>query len=350
MNLRVMGFALISFAAIGCRRDAGGLDAKQQAEKAREQAAARALIGEEDEGGGGNAARENVTGTNRWRDTVVYVDGKPTGVLRYGELPVALKPTWVDEKVSAEIEPGTHGTGYAIRKARRYRFADLLTAMGVDLKRVNELHIQGPKTSQVLIVRGSELRTKLGRDLMFRFGSITGGKALPVIPGDIGNHQHFDKIAGVMVYVDKKPPVLIPNEGLALDGKEIENVPYYGEPMRGGMRIYLDDKLAVQVKKWTLQGIQPASTEGGLRRYGLFAILTKSGVDTSKAVDGWVIANERRTRRLTHDELARLTVAMGDRHKNELTLDGTKFEGESIALHSHVLAADELPQVRPDEI
>ncbi|HWE26684.1 MAG TPA: hypothetical protein VHB97_01725 [Polyangia bacterium] len=321
------------------------------AERAAELAAARALIGDEDDGGGssGTSTRANGQGTARWRDTVVYVDGRPTGVLRFGELPIALKPVWVDEKVSAEVEPGTHGPGYKIRQVRRYRFVNLLTALGVDLKKVRELHVQGPKLSQVLIVSGAELRSHKAKDLLFRFGSLTGGKALPVIPADFGNRQHFDKISSVMVYVDKKPPTLVANEGLELDGKELDGVAYYGEPMRGGMRIYSDDKLAAQIKKPLLDELTPVSRDGGLARYKLSAVLALAGVDTSKTVEGWVIANERRTRKLSRDELMQLTVAMGDRHKNEMMVGSEKLEGESIALHSRNLAAADMPQIRPDE-
>jgi hypothetical protein len=349
--------SLVVACASGCRRHANPIigraeaSSAQRSGKAAQLAAARALIGDEDDEGGGpgNGARANGRGTARWRDTVVYVDGKPLGVLRFGELPIALKPTWIDEKAPAEIEPGTHGPGYTIRKARRYRFVDLLRALGVDLNKVNQLHVQGPKLSQVLIATGAELRSKKGSELMFRFGSITGGKALPVIPGEFGNRQHFDKISSVMVYIDKKPPTLVPNEGLALDGQELEGVAYYGEPMRGGIRVYADDKLALQIKKRVLDELEPASRAGGLARYNLFAVLAHAGVDTSQLVEGWVIANEHRGVRLSRAELLQLEVAMGDKHKNELTIGDRKLDGESIALHSHALAAADLPQLGPDE-
>lgn len=326
---------------------------RSAADRAAEVAAARALMGDDDDDGGGSSGTSrnaNAQGTARWRDTVVYVDGKPSGLLRFGELPIALKPTWVDEQVSAEIEPGSKAPGYTTRKARRYRFVDLLRAIGVDLAKVRELHVQGPKLSQVLIVTGKELRTKKGAQLMFRFGSLTGGKALPVIPADFGNRQHFDKISSVMVYIDKKPPTLVENEGLVLDGKELDGVAYYGDPMRGGMRIYDDDRLVAQVKKTMLKGLQPATRDGGLARYRLTELLAHVGVDASNVVEGWLIANERRTRKLSRDELTKLTVAMGDRHRNEFTIGSEKLEGESLALHSRHLTAADVPTILPDEM
>jgi hypothetical protein len=326
--------------------------AKKAQGKAAELAAARALMGDDDEDGRGNTGTSTGaggTGTARWRDTVVYVDGTPAGVLRFGELPIALKPIWIDEKASAEIEPGSRAPGYKIHKARRYRFVDLLRAMGVDLKQVNELHVLGPKLSQVLIVSGAELRSRAGTGLMFRFGSLTGGKALPVIPATLGNRQHFDKISSVMVYLNKKPPKLVPNEGLELDGEMVEGVPYYGEPMRGGVRVYSDDKLVLQIKKRMLRELPPASRSDGLARYRLMALLDNRGIDTSKVVEGWLIADERRTRKLSREELAQLTVAMGDKHKNEFMLGTQKFDSESIALSSRPLSPADLPEIRPDE-
>ncbi|HEY2744721.1 MAG TPA: hypothetical protein VGL86_08865 [Polyangia bacterium] len=359
MTLRVYRLAVVALAiggAAGCHRGRNPLVGKaeassRQAARAAELAAAHALIGDDDDGGGssGTSTKANGSGTGRWRDTVVYVDGKPTGLLRFGELPIALKPVWVDKKVSAEIAPGSHAPGYTMRKERRYRIYDFLVAVGVDPMHIKEVHVQGPKSSQVLIATGAELRSEKGKQLMFRFGSITGGKAIPVIPADFGNRQHFDKITSVMVYVDRTPPTFVENEGLELDGKDLENVAYYGEPMRGGIRIYRDDRLALQIKKPTLEEAEPVSQDGGLPRYNLLALLTQHHIDTSKVVEGWLIANERRTRKLSRDELAKLTVAMGDHHRNELRVGNEKFDSESIALHTRHLSPADLPQILPDE-
>jgi hypothetical protein len=359
MTLRVYRLAVVALAiagAAGCHRGRNPLVGKAEASSHKtgreaELAAAHALIGDDDDGGGssGSGTKANGSGTGRWRDTVVYVDGKPSGLLRFGELPITLKPVWIDKRVSAEIEPGSHSPGYIIRKERRYRIYDLVVALGVDPMRIKEVQVQGPKTSQVLVATGAELRSEKGKQLMFRFGSITGGKAIPAIPPDFGNRQHFDKISSVMVYVDRKPPTFTENEGLKLDGKDLENVAYYGEPMRGGIRIYRDDRLALQIKKPTLEEAEPVSQDGGLQRYNLLALLTQHHIDTSKVVEGWVIANERRTRKLSRDELAQLTVAMGDHHRNEIRLGNEKFDSESIALHTRHLAATDLPQLLPDE-
>ncbi|HWE28693.1 MAG TPA: hypothetical protein VHB97_11870 [Polyangia bacterium] len=320
--------------------------------RAAEAAAARVVMGDDDDGttsnagGGGRHQGYN----NKWKDTTVYVDGKPTGVLGFGELPAGLKPVWVDEQHSAEIEPGSHSPGFITVKSRRYRFIDLLRAYGVDVKRINQIHLMGPKTSEVIIASGAELRSKNGQNFMFRFGSNVGGKAIPVVPPNFGNHYMPDKIAVVMVYIDKKPPELVQGEGLYLDGKPVDGVAYFGEPIRGGIRIYADDKLAVQVKQVVLRSLKPVQTDAhGLNRYALLPLLESRGVDTSKLVDGFIIADEEWKRRLTRAELERATVAMGDRHVNEVAIDGEKFNAQAVAVLSHHLSDAELPHIRPDE-
>lgn len=342
----------------GCQRRDRQLIGQAQASsrgagRAAEAAAARALVGGDDEDGansnaGGGGKRQN--GNNKWKDTTVYVDGKPFGVLGFGELPAALQPVWVDEQHSAEIEPGSHSPGFITVKSRRYRFIDLLRAYGVDVKRINQIHLMGPKLTEVIIASGAELRSKKGQNFMFRFGSIIGGKAIPVVPPDFGNHYMPDKIAAVMVYIDKKPPELVPGEGLMLDGKPVDGVAYFGEPIRGGIRIYADDRLAVQVKQVVLRALKPVEIgEHGLARYALLPLLESRGVDTSKLVDGVIIADEQWKRRLTRAELERATVAMGDRHVNEVAIGNEKFNAQAVAVHSHQLTEAEMPHIRPEE-
>jgi hypothetical protein len=207
----------------------------------------------------------------------------------------------------------------------------------------------GTKLTEVIIASGAELRSKKGQQFMFRFGSIVGGKAIPVVPPGFGNHFMPDKIASVMVYIDKKPPTLDFEEGLMLDGKPISGVPYFGDPIRGGIRLYVDDRMAVHVKKRVLSPLQPADREGGLNRYALLPLLESQGVDTSKLVEGVVIADEEWKRRLTREELEHATVAMGDKHVNELRVNGQIYKVQAVGLHSHKLTEDELPHIRPDE-
>src|SRR5882672_6198699 len=46
------------------------------------------------------------SGMARWKDTGVYLDGKPIAFMSFGELPIALQPTWVKEKASQDKPAG----------------------------------------------------------------------------------------------------------------------------------------------------------------------------------------------------------------------------------------------------
>ena len=321
--------------------------APSQAARDAELASAKAIRGGDDEddrtpGGSGSGAK-------KWRDTGVYVDGKPMGVLCFGELPITLKPVWMEEKMSAEKEPGSNDPGYKIVYQRRYRFTDYLKALGVDLNKVKEIQVPGPRFSETIIASGKDLRGKAGKDFMFRFGAEIGGKPIPVVPDDFGNGMSPDKISTVMVYIDKKPPVLVPNEGLELDGKPVTNVPYYGDPLRGGVRLYSDDKLALVIKRPLLRQTKPEPSTDGVTRYKLWSLMEAQHVDTAKILEGWVLRGERRTEKLTREELMSVTFEMGEKEKNEMLLGDKKLHASAIAFHSRHIKPEELPQIRPEE-
>jgi hypothetical protein len=344
-------FSLVAtFSHFGCRGREHVVSQAQAAPPSHEAelAVARSFGGDDDEEGG-KPSLASGTGNKKWRDTGVYVDGKPVSVLRFGELPVALQPAWVQEKQSIEVEPGHKGPTYKLVPERRYRFSDYLRALGVDLNRVKQLHVMGPKLTEVIILSGADLRSRRAKEFYFRFGSSVGGKAIPMLPMGLGNGIKPDKVAAVMVYCDKVPPTLDPEEGLMLDGKPVVGVPYFGQPVRGGVRVYQDDRLKFQIKRPLLRETQPIEVVDGKPRYQLWKLLEAQGIDLGRVAEGWVIADERRTQRLSREELQALTFVSGDKEKSEIRLGPNGLKVNALALHAHQLASAELPHVRPDE-
>jgi len=348
--------AVLAAGAIGCsKRNRSGIvvgHAQASSGKEAERRAAAELMGGADEemGQGGRAKGSTQgSGQNKWRDTVVYVDGKPVGVVDFGELPIGLKPVWVAEEHSIEFEYGYKGPRTRTSYARRYRVIDLLTALGVDVRKIKEIQVLGPKETQVIIASGKELRSPKGQNFMFRFGAVTGGKPIPVLPDSFGNGVQPDKMGGVMVYIDKKPPVLVQDEGLALDGKVVEGVPYYGDPLRGGVRVYVDDRLSGALKLQSLDEFPADVAPDGTKRWKLASVLKQSGLDLSKVVDTWLIVNERRKNKLTRAELDTVTFTLNPDRKNEILVGDGKLSASALALHSHALSPSELPEIRPDE-
>jgi hypothetical protein len=285
---------------------------------------------------------EHKQGASRWKDTGVYVDGRPVGILDFPELPIALAPVWVEDDVSAPLKPGEKGTGKRRVKQRHYRFTDYLRAVGVDLAAVRELHVLGPKTSETIIVSGDELRRR-GRDFYFRFGGDVSGKAIPVVPDDFGNGKTPDKVGAVMVYIEREPPKLVRNRGLELDGELVSGVPYFGEPLRGGVRVYVDDRLATVIKRKNLEsGDAPG-------RFPLFGFLEGQGVDTSRIVEAWIVRGQRRVEKISGRALAEATFEASPQARGQILVGDRRVPANALALHTRHLRRAELPKILPSE-
>jgi hypothetical protein len=294
---------------------------------------------------------EHKSGMSRWKDVGVYVDGKPMGFLDWGELPIALKPTWVKDKVSDNKPPGCpieKCPGWKWSQQRFYKFTDYLRAIGVDPATIKMLHVYGPKLSQTIAVTGKELMSKQADGFMFRFGGEVGGKPIPQVPGNFGNGKSPDKINGVMIYIKRKPPT-ITRDGIELDGVPQDGVPYYGEPLRGGVRVYLDDKLATIVKRQELDPKKATQSADGDLHWDFAKFLDGKGIDASKVVEGWVIRDGRRKEKLTWAELSKMTFTASSQASGGITLGEPGIRANAIALHTRAIQPDELPVIQPDE-
>jgi hypothetical protein len=293
--------------------------------------------------------KEFTAGMARWKDAGVYVDGKPLGFLTWGELPLGCKVSWLRDKVSAEKSTPAEPDWKWARK-RYYKFNDYLRAIGVDIRKIKELHVYGPKPTQTLIVTGRDLQSPAAADFWFWFGGNTTGKPIPHAPSNFGNGRVADKINSVMVYVEKKPPTLDPEEGMFLDGVEQTGVPYYGEPVRGGVRVYLDDKLATIIKRQELDPKQATKGADGEPRWRLADFLTGHGVDVKRAVELWVVRGDQRSEKFSAAELATMTFEAGSQSKGGILLGDKQVLANALALHSRHLRPEDMPvPEQPDE-
>ena len=292
---------------------------------------------------------EHKSGAARWKDTGVYLDGKPIGFLTWGELPIGLKPTWVKDKVSANKRAGTKDLGWRWAQQRRYRFTDYLVAMGIDIKKVKELHVYGPRFSNSIVATTADLLSPKAREFYFRFGGNTSGKAIPQVPDDFAGGKVSDKIAAVMIYSEKVPPTLTA-EGFELEGKPIESVPYYGEPIRGGIRVYLDNRLAAIIKRQELDPKKATTSPDGELHWSFAEFLKSKGVDASKVVEGWVIRRERREEKFAWADLEKMTFTASSQAKGGVNLGEQAIRASAIALHTRPITKDELPAILPEEV
>ncbi len=291
---------------------------------------------------------EHKQGMARWKDTGVYVDGKPVGFLSWGELPARMPVTWVKDKVSDRKRPGTNDPGWKWAYQRFYKFTDYFKAVGIDIRKVKEVHVYGPKLSQTLIVGGKDLNGPRANEFLFRFGTNTGGKPIPQAPGDFGNGKTPDKTTAILVYITKKPPTLIRNVGLELDGVPQTGVPYYGDPIRGGVRVYLDDKLAAIIKRQELDAKKAVNAgKPDEPIFKLADVFAAQGVDTSKVVEAYVIRDERWNERIDGKDLPALTFTAGAQAKGGVLLGDQKLKANAISMFTKKLDEKQIP--RPTE-
>jgi hypothetical protein len=289
------------------------------------------------------------SGADRWRDTGIYVDGTFVGLLAWAELPVALKPVWIKVKASAPKRFGTSDTGWVWERERRYRFRDLVVTLGLDPAQVKEVHVYGPRFTETTIVSGRELMSKAADEWFFRFGGMIKGKAIESVPEGLGNGVTPDKVSSVMIYVAKKPPVLDRRVGLMLDGEVQEGVPYFGTPLRGGVRVYKDDRLVAYIKRQDLPQDQ-ATTTAGEPRWQLYPYLTHRGIDVADVVEGWVVRDEAWAEKLDRAQLEDLWFAAGAQAKGHIELGDAKIKAQALILRSHPVAKAEVPTPEPEEL
>ena len=289
------------------------------------------------------------TGGARWKDTGVYLDGRPIGFLTWGELPLALKPVWIRTKITANIRPNSHDPGWRWGQQRFYRFTDYLKVVGIDLNKVKEMHVYGPKFSNSVVATRKDLQSPEAKDFMFRFGSSVGGKAIPKVPENFAAGNPPDKIAAVMIYSEKEPPKLVQDVGFVL-GKDTQlGVPYFGDPIRGGIRIYLDDRLATIIKRQDLDPAKATKNADGDPSWKLTDFLAAQGVDTSKVAEMWIIRGERRTEKLSREELDAISFRASAQAKGGVILGEKGLRANALALHTHALTPEELPYTTPDD-
>ena len=267
---------------------------------------------------------EHRTSKGKLRDPGVYVDGEPVGFLQYGDLPPSLEPVLVEGSMQLEFGPGAPGPRRQPVHYLRYRLADYLEKVGVELGRVREVHVYGgPRIAGR--ISGPDLRRARDR-ILFSFGRKTHGKALIHLPADVKLGTSFDHIAAVAVYLEREPPRILPSAEVELGGRIVTDIPYFGEPLRGGIRIYKDDRLVTVIKRRLLAGEdQLAGWHHGRLRWQLADVLDQRGVALDDVSFAQLIYDERRGRRIPASEL-RATWFVADPQKRGEVVLGERAE------------------------
>lgn len=234
------------------------------------------------------------SGRDRWRGGGVYLDGRPLAVLRYGELPIGLEPIWHTQRRRRPFRPGEPIT-YEEVKVRRYRVVDYLRALAVPIDKIDEVHIHGARNTAIVISRRDLVEH--ADDVLFKFAGDTFGKPIPLIR-NLPVGTSFDDLQALAIYIERTPPALAADQTLVLDGTPVVGIPYHGEPLREGIRVYVDNRLAAVIKRNQLQ------TAPGAVTWRLADVLARHGIETERLARVELIHQDVRTASLPWCDLA----------------------------------------------
>ena len=292
----------------------------------------------------------HANGMQRFTDPGVYVDGKALGVLRFGEIPTPLPVAWHEERAAVPFKAGDPGPRYRIARQRRYRFSDYFRAMGVDIAKIKEMHLYGGnRKAAAVVIPGKSIREM--DEFRFRFGGDIWGKPLPACPAGVGDGKCPDQIGSIAVYIEKDPPK---REGghFYFNGERVEGIPYFGEPLRGGIRVYFDGPLVTTIKRNKLKAsdIRPVAVQGDAETYRLIDFLKTQNVDVDKVQEAWLVAYERRVAKISRTELLKTKFTVTKGAKGEILVGPGNIETHVISLHSNPLTPDDLPKLTKEEM
>jgi hypothetical protein len=131
-------------------------------------------------------------------------------------------------------------------------------------------------------------------------------------------------------------------------------VPYYGEPIRGGIRVYLDNRLAAIIKRQELDPKKATKAANGELEWKLGEFLSSQGVDTSKVAEMWVVRDEYRKEKFAGADIAGLMFQASAQARGGVLLHGAEANGDliranAIALHTKPVAPEDMPFATPDD-
>jgi hypothetical protein len=271
--------------------------------------------------GSGSSATPPVIHGDKWQDpeaggraftafkeTWVYVDGVAKGVLLAPELPVTMPRAWKDDVESLDFKPGDPGPHTRKIQTLRWRLADYLKIIGVDLKKVKVVYIHG---NGYVRITGDQLR-KFADGITFDLTGNDMSKTRFYWPAAMKTNTSYDRYAAVSVFIDKPELELDRHNNPFIDGVEVNGIPYHGTPERGGFRVYVDDQLAMVIKRNELgaQGRTNPDDKAGEPRWSMQKLLEARGLKVEPVAADYVISQTltmQKRKRLDETQVKDLT-------------------------------------------
>jgi hypothetical protein len=280
-----------------------------------------------------------------FKETWVYVDGVPRGAMLFAELPAELPIAWKDDLESLDFKPGDPPPHEKKIQVLRWRLADYLKLVGVDVAKIKAVYLHG---SGYVAIPGAQFR-KFADGITFDLTGNDLSKTRFYWPGSMKTNTSYDRYAAVSVFITKPPLTLDRHNNPHIDGVEVTGVPYHGTPERGGFRVYVDYKLAMVVKRNELGAVGRVSNE----RWDLMKLLASRGVNVKPVAGDLVFSRDmHQQRRERLDEAYVTNVEIGVNAQASGTMLVGKDDRAATALHlytkGHVPPVLPLPELQRD--
>jgi hypothetical protein len=159
----------------------------------------------------------------------------------------------------------------------------------------------------------------------------------------------YDRYAAVSVFIDKPLLKLDIHNNPFIDGVEVDGIPYHGTPERGGFRVYVDNKLAMVVKRNELGAVGRITPE----RWDLMKLLAGHGVNVEPVAGDLIVAQDQvvqKRERLDEAYVKNLEVGVNAQASGTLLLGTDNRPATALHLYTkgHVPRVLPLPELQRD--
>jgi hypothetical protein len=209
-----------------------------------------------------------------YKETWVYVDGEPKGVLLLAEIPSWVPVQWADDIEGLDFNKLTPPDKRTKKvQLLRYNLLEYLKAVHVNTAKIKEIYVQGGGYSELT----RPILDKYGKDITFDFMGNDLTKTRFYGPTTVNVNLTYDRYVAVNVIIDK-PLLTFDARHHARDasGALLNGIPYHGTPERGGVRVYLDGGLAFVIKRNSLGDVGRVSMSEP--RWSLMKLLAANGL------------------------------------------------------------------------
>jgi hypothetical protein len=280
-----------------------------------------------------------------FKETWVYVDGVPKAAMLFAELPVELPVAWKDDVEDIDFKPGDPPPHQKKIQVLRYRLSDYFNLIGIDVSKIKMVYLHG---TGYVAIPGPQFR-KFGYGITFDFTGNDFTKTRFYWPTNMTTNTAYDRYAVVSVFIDKPLLKLDVHNNPFIDGVEVDGVPYHGTPERGGFRVYVDNKLAMVVKRNELGAVGRITSE----RWDLMKLLEAHGVKVAPVAGDLVVAQDavvQKRDRLDAAYVKDLEVGVNAQASGTLMLGKDNLPATALHLYTkgHVPPVLPLPELQHD--